>query len=491
MSQDSTSAKHDLSDRYNVVVLSALVVLEAVGLFTAPLRSGSRLWDPVSGLPPDRNSAVSVWSLLFVAALLALQAARSMGPAAVTLPQAQWWLSLPLARRGFVLPDLARAVAIVALSCGLLTGLALGAVRGQDHMGESASAAVGVMMTTVTIVAIGILLQRFDRAGHRLDTALRVVVPASVMLIVFGEHLLATASSPVAPVAALERGSWTLLIVLTPLGALAAWCIASTIPRLSAAQLRDAGSRREILTVRLFSMGGASFSPAPERTGGSRRSSGRSRLLVRGPARRYVITQLRVLVRWPGLLSRSAFFAALPAAVVTVPYFDSTAALVLVLAVSLLRVTSITGSAAGILDQVPALGRLFLLTRRAQTRLTSIPPFAVLLPWCLVAFGLIVIVGAAPIVWLAMAVPVAVGLAGSAVRTGTRPDPEWASAAISTPMGAVPLGMLLNTFHGRVASLVVVLPSLLTLVEGHVTMLGLVLQIALGVVVWWSSTMTR
>ena len=496
LSRDSSGEKRPASDYYNIVVLAVLVALEVIGLLTAPKHGGSQdLWHAASKLP-DRGSGEGVISvLLLVAVLLALQVARSIGPIAVTLPQAQWWLPLPLPRRGFVFPGWTRAVAgSVALS-GLLTCLVLYSSRGLDHVGSTFAAATGAAGLGTGIVAVGMLLERFETAGRRVDSALRLAVPVAGLLLVAsvigGLPLEIPDWLPTGMIVSLSKGTLWPLAVLVPLGVIAAFSMYFGLPALTAAQLRRSGAGLSLLTSRVLSMGGATFEAAPERAGAHRRVLQRRRPPVSGPSRRFVITQLRVLIRWPGLMSRAVFFAALPAMVITIPYFDSRAVLIALLVLSTLRATSIAGSAAGVLDRTPQLARLFLLTPREQRRLSSVPSLVVLTPWCLLTFSLPVLLGAAPVLWLAMAIPVSFGLSGAAVRTGTRQDPEWATAAISTPMGAVPLGLLASAFHGRAASVVVILPALVALAEARVTPFGFIAQVVLGMVVWWWSTASR
>lgn len=516
-------------DLYIIGAFIVLAIVEAVGLVSAPGHSAAVLGGRATAewflTASDPIGAVAALLLALFATLFALT--QRIGPVVMTLAQAHWWLPLPVDRRGLVLPGYLASllVPVVVLSVGT-------AVVFTGTGGFSAGVAVGIVNLILTVASVATLAALTHSAAAwiqvrrtrqsrqsqqwraiRLDAVVRFI-PLIVILVVLGATLLGAIVTGVTglPVPLLEwfiwlPTGWPLLAaggavwpvaVLVGAALLAVGLAYRGLPsltRFSLSRSAEAGSlaSEALLSMEFkgLTMGQGEYAAASQRERGSgsivRNTTGQSQEPATGATRRFVFTQFRVWWR-RGQAAGFVSAALLPVVLLSVPYLNLGAVLVAMLVVCTLRAVTIAGSVARTMSELPALGRLFPLSEGRQRRLLSVLPGAVLVPWCVLCFGLMITVGAAPAAWIWFAVPVGVGLAGAAVRSGYRPDTDWETPLISTPMGAVSSGWVMNTLHGRTAAIVVLYPALAALAGGAVTPLLVVVQWAIAAAVWWWCT---
>ncbi|HCX84406.1 MAG TPA: hypothetical protein DHV14_04570, partial [Micrococcales bacterium] len=129
------------------------------------------------------------------------------------------------------------------------------------------------------------------------------------------------------------------------------------------------------------------------------------------------------------------------------------------------------GARAG--EHAPALDRVLGMSARATRGARVLLAAIVAAVWAAVVLGVLAVLlaGGFGISWLALALAVAPGLAGTGIITAYRRTPDWSKPLVITPQGAYPPDLFSAVALGPALALVTVLPAAVALVVGPAVVL--------------------
>ena len=416
------------------------------------------------GLPGDLTALAVAVAL--AAGLVALSA--RLGPVSTTPAAAVWWLPLPAGRRGLLRGELRRSVAL-AVAAAVTVGVPVTLAWTRTLSGVLAGLAAGALLV---VTAVGLLAVRQAGAGAR---AVPAVAGAVTVLALVGPAAAGCAAAAVGsrlpwgatPAWSAPLAAGVLAVLLAGAGA-ALLAADRRLGGLSAGTLRASGETVQYATASVFSLDTREIGRALRTT--VRRP--RRRLTwhwVRRPWQAVVAGDLAVLTRSPQRWGQLAVGAGLP---VLVARTDGLAELPAVVAVAVLLGWGTAATALGEPSRraaaAPAADRTVPLGAREVVAARAVVPAVVLALVC-GASALLVGQGAgSPPAWLALGVVSAPGWAGAAVRAGYRPDLDWSGPVLSSPMGAVPVGVSGTLVRGLDVGVLGTAPVALALLLGEV-----------------------
>lgn len=528
-------------DRYTAGALVVLVLAELCGLLAAPGLDPAMLGGSATESVPvfqrpggvagstasltnllfaDSVNPAVVWAWIILAALLLFEAVMRVGVVVITPAQAQWWLPLPVSRRGVVLPGYLLSLGLTTVGVSVIAAVgSLAIYLGMVHAVPNAATipgafSVGAFVTVAALVGTvlvhtGAALSwlggsRFRGAARAFTgwcrVALLCALSSGVMLRLGAAPALVPEGELVVPHqtwgsdrsvglghstgvgrSAMAIGSvelWTALGIGAGLCAVLLVVVLLKLPEVPAARLRSAAGSIEGLASSALSMRAPSRVAAPRAPGGignrwSLRPGNRVIALIARlpmirtkPAVRSLLeTHTTVVARTPGLAVRLLTSALLPAAIVTVPYLNLKAVLALAVTVSCFVALSVLSNFTRGLRENPAGERQFPLSTTQLNRTLAVVPAVLFAAWLILLFGALHANGVASPWWLIG--PLAAGLGWVTVATGSRSEADWSAPAVSTPMGAVPTGWLLFALRGPGLLVVVLMPTLIALGDGR------------------------
>jgi hypothetical protein len=251
---------------------------------------------------------------------------------------------------------------------------------------------------------------------------------------------------------------------------------------LSAGALRASGETVQYATTSVFSMDTRELGRALRTT--VRRP--RRRLAwrwVRQPWHAVVAGDLAVLARSPGRWGQLLVGGALPVLAARTQGLAELPALVAV-AVALgwgIAATTL-GEPSRRAAAAPAADRGLPMGAAAVVRARAVVPLVVLVLVCGVSALLVGQGTGSPAAWLALGAVAAPAWAGAAVRAGYRPDLDWSGPVLSSPMGAVPVGVSATLVRGPDVGLLGTAPVALALLLGSAPPALIAVQLLCSVV---------
>lgn len=183
----------------------------------------------------------------------------------------------------------------------------------------------------------------------------------------------------------------------------------------------------------------------------------------------------------------------LPGAVTLIDGLGSAIIVVTVLFLTGWRVAVTSSTIAQQYADRPALDRLLPLGATAQLRLHAVVPVLATIAWSALSFGLLALLGASSegfstSALLGMGMLSGVGLAGAAMRMAYRPAPDWASVDGTMLTVLQSNGTIESYTSGPGFVFLAMLPTLLALATGTLTVWLLVLQIVTSLFCLWFAT---
>jgi hypothetical protein len=415
-------------------------------------------------LPGGLTSAAVAVAL--AAGLVALLA--RLGPVSATPATATWWLSLPAGRRGLLRGELRRVVLLVA-AAALVVGVPVVLTVASTLAGVLLGLAGGALLA---VGAVGVLVVRQSSGALQRGpgiagavTVLALVGPASVgcAAAAAGGTVPWTAAGALStPVTA---GLLAVLVVNSVVALLAA---DRRLERLPAGALRASGEAVQYATASALSLDTRELGRAL-RTTVRRPRHRRSWRWVHRPWQAVVAGDLAVLGRSPARWGQLLAGGALPVLAARTQGLAELPALVAV------AVVLGWGSAAVALGEpsrraaaAPAADRSLPMAAEEVVRARALVPVLVLAVVCGLSALLVGQGTGVPLGWLALGAAAAPAWAGAAVRAGYRPDLDWSGPVLSSPMGAVPVGVSTTLVRGPDVGVLGTAPVALALLLGTV-----------------------
>ena len=465
-------------DVYYAFLSTAIGIAMALGVVTTMRDS----LPPAPAVPipgPDLSvpSLAALTALGLVGVLLSL--AGRLGPVGVGGAEATWWLSLPVDRRGLLrpaairLPLLAGAVGAVLLA---LLDLGLPAQVAQPIGRALLFGVVGGLGATalVLLAGVGQSLGAVRRRIAAVGNLLIALVPVLALVGAYAGWRLEDVPAP-APV---------ILPVLAALVVGAALTLDRRLVRIPARDLRDSGSVASQAVGAVVSLDSRELGraltdgAAPTR----RRRVARFRW-VGSPEIALVAADLAVFRRSPRHVLQVVAAACVPAVVVGVHQLANPGVLAAAFVVSGYVAMVATAEGARRAEMAPILDRLLPLSAARVRQLRMIVPGAVMFGWSLVAFVAVARLQGDLAGWLVLGAASAPVWAGAAVRSAYRPSPDWTGPLVSTPAGALPVGIGGVLARGPDVVVLGLVPVLITIVLGFVTTPVLLAQLATSAIV--------
>lgn len=426
--------------------------------------------------PPAGLSLPTLVALLLLggAGVLVSLAGR-LGPVGSGGSEATWWLPLPVDRRGLLRPAVRRVAVVAALAGAVAVALLDTALLGSSAGAAAQAAAVGGL-GAAAIVLLAALAQAAGLARRRTallgDLLLAVAGALAVGLAVAGTHL-----------DALPSPSWAVAGAALAVAALLAWLVDRRLGAIPGRSLREGGSVTgqavgAVVSLDSRELGRAlAVGTAPP----ARRRIGRLRA-ARGPASALVVAELALLGRSSRHLVQLALAALVPVLATAVPQLANVAGVLLAVLVGGSVAASATAEGARYGEMAPVLDRLLPLSARAVRRLRMAVPSLAMLVWSLVVFAVLGRWAGTVGDWLALGVAGTPVWAAAAVRAAYRPAPDWNKPLVSTPMGALPTGLLGVVARGPDLVVLCLVPTWVAILLRSAGLGLLVVQVALAAV---------
>ncbi|NMR21180.1 DUF6297 family protein [Cellulomonas fimi] len=468
-----------LGDLYYALIMVAIGIGMALGVVEVA-RDALRPAPVVPAPGPDLGlpSLAGLAVLGFVGVVLSL--AGRLGPVGVGAAEATWWLPLPVDRRGLLRPTAAR-LPLLAGGVGALV-LVLVDLTVQGYGGTSADrlvrfGALGGLGTAALVLlagvgqSLGAVRRRIAAAGH----ASVALVPVLAVVGALTGWRLEALPSPGAVV----------LAVLTVVVVAAAVALDRRLGRIPGRDLRESGSISSQAVGAVVSLDSRELGRTlVEGAARPRRRRSARFGAVRSASAAVVAADVALLVRSPRHVVQVLGATVAPAVVLVVPELASTAVLAIVLVGSGYVAMLAGAEGARRAEMAPVLDRLLPLSARRVRVLRTAVPGAVAVVWSLGAFAAVAQLhgdladgGAEGLMaWLALGLASAPVWAGAAVRSAYRPAPDWAGPLVSTPAGAVPLGVLAVLSRGPDVVALGLVPVLIALLLGAAPVPVLVAQ---------------
>ncbi|WP_285319346.1 DUF6297 family protein [Pseudarthrobacter sp. lyk4-40-TYG-27] len=410
-----------------------------------------------------------LWTLLTYAALAGITTlARRLGPISVRGPEGNWWLPLPVDRRPMVLPAFLRRCVLTCagafaafLPFSFLTSL--GRTAPQHLLASATFGAVSVL--AVALAA----LQQLEIINHRFTRSASAVV------------LL-----PCAVLPSLTWSPWPLI-----LAALSAIVLISVIaPRaghVRGAELIRGGAVAGHASASIFFMDTNEMfrvfrgNRHAVETGRAARFYARP---ARGPVGALFRADIVAFIRLHPSMAAPVFCLG---ACISVLLVDAGLPAPLQLAVITLAGCA-TASSVGTVPRrtalVPELDALLpVAPALVRANRTLMPALAMSL-WMVCLSGILVMLGPVEPALVLMGALSGVAMGAGAVRSATRPAPDWSVPPVETPFGPVPQSQFSSLLRGLDVTILALGPLLLALYFGAVNPFLIILQaiISTGVV---------
>jgi hypothetical protein len=422
---------------------------------------------------PPAESAVLPGGLTAAAVAVAVAAGlvalfARLGPVSATPGVAAWWLPLPADRRGLLRGDLRRGTAL-AVAGALVVGLPVVLTATRTLPGVLGGLAAGGLLAAL---AVGVLVVRQAAGSTRWVPGAAGAVAAAALVgpavlgclaAVLGDRVPWPSAPGGSPV-----GAAVLLVALLAAAVAALRLADRRLGELSAGALRASGETVQYATASVFSLdtrevGRALRSPVrrPRRALHWR--------WVRRPEHAVVAGDLAVLARSPWRWGQLAVGATLPVLAARTRGVGELPALVAV-AVVLGWWTAATavGEPSRRAASAPGADRSLPLDAGVVVRCRVVVPVVVLAVVLGVSALLVGQGTGSPAGWLALGVATAPAWAGAAVRAGYRPDLDWSGPVVSSPMGALPVGVGSTLVRGPDVGVLGTVPVALALLLGEV-----------------------
>jgi hypothetical protein len=473
-----------MGDAYIALLAAAIVFGYAAGLalaFFDNLRGGAGsdiVRAGVGGVPG--SSAAS--ALVMLGMLGALLLISKLGPTAVDRAQGFWWLSLPVARTGFLARLLRqRLVSTFLYGAFLWLPIGYGTVLGGLAPGSFAGVLLGAATLGLLFVGLSLLAawSQTRQAAGRFRAALDAAAIAVLLAYLLDVLLRITGRGSLEPLwvwlpsslpLLAQAGAWWVPAVLAVLCAGGFAALAGQLQRIPGRELISSGAASEHAGAALALLDDKALGSALDVAGareGQRARARRERIRargsdsfarmlparwVRGPHAALVRAELLVLLRtpktWRGML---AGWYVPAAGVFAVPGGQPLVLAVLVLVGSVLAARAASKAAAQAAD-VPSLDAIIPLGRVGVRQTHALVAALLLVPWgvCLAGFlGWAVGIDAAQIpVLLGLGALAGAGLAAGAVRMAFRPAIDWGSVMLMAAMGKAAGPMVRHFTYG-------------------------------------------
>jgi hypothetical protein len=409
-----------------------------------------------------------------------------LGPVSATPATAAWWLPLPAGRRGLLRGELLR-VLLLALAAAVVVALPLLAGGRPDPTPATVGAGLAGAGALAAALVGGLAVLQSAGRGRRVPSVAGAVATAAVV----GPAAVASVAAalqlglPAVPVPdGLPPASAVVLPVAA--GTLAAGALLAAdrrLDRLPAGVLRSRGQTAVYASASAVSMDTRELGRAlgtvvrpPRRARTWRR--------VRTPGQAVVAADLAVLARSPWRWGQLAVGAALPVLAARTSGLAEVPALVAVAAALGWGLAAVAvGEPSRRAQASPAADRALPLSARGVLRARAAVPAAVLAAVCGVSALLVGVGSGAPVGWLVLGVAAAPAWAGAAVRGGYRPELDWTGPVLSSPMGALPLGVGATLVRGPDLGLLGTAPAALALFLGSPSIVLVAAQVAWGLAV--------
>lgn len=435
-----------------------------------------------TSLPPAPDVAPSSLSLPTLAALVLLAAvgvlvslAGRLGPVGAGGAEAAWWLGLPVERRGLLRPAVRRVALVGAVAGAVVVALLDAALLGDGPGVVARSTVAGGLVAAVVVLAAGVA-QSLGLARRRVallgDLLLAGVGLLAVALGAAGAHLAAlpTPSWPVAAGAVLVVGAL-------------AWFLDRRLGAIPASSLREGGSVASQAVGAVVSLDSRELGRALSVGTAAPARRRRSRLrLARGPVSALLAADVALLRRSPRHVVQIVLAALVPVLATVVPQLSGVAGVLLTVLAGGSIAASATAEGARYGEMVPVLDRVLPLAAKTTRRLRMVVPAAVMLVWSLVVFAALGRWAGSTAGWLALAIAATPVWAAAAVRAAYRPAPDWNKPLVSTPMGALPTGVLGVVARGPDLVVLCLVPTWIAILLRSTTPGLLVVQLALSAV---------
>ncbi|WP_307861453.1 DUF6297 family protein [Cellulomonas wangleii] len=449
-----------LTELYTVAVSVALSVLIVLGIV-------QQLGDALPPAPPTAEPGglslpVLVATILLAAVGALLSTAGRLGPVGAEGAQAAWWLPLPVDRRGLLRPAATRVPLVAALAGGMVV-VVLEAGLLERRGAELVRAGVlGAAVAALVVLAAAVAQSRGvpRRRTALVGDLLLVAAPVLAALVVLSGR---TPSS-------LPSVTWAAVaVVVVVAGALAA-LVDRRLGALPGRTLREGGSVATHAVGAVVSLDsrelGRALSggvAAPSRRRTSRLST------VRGPMTALVTADLVVLRRSLRHVVQIVVAAGLPVLATVVPQLAGPVGILVTVLLGGWMMSSASAEGSRWAEMAPVIDRLLPLGDRTVRRLRMVVPGLVALVWSVVVFTAVGRWAGATLDWLLLGVGAAPVWAAAAVRAAYRPSPRWDKPLISTPAGALPMGVMQVIARGPDLVAFCLLPVWVAIALGTVT----------------------
>lgn len=467
-----------LGDVYYAFITSAIGIGMALGVVNT-MRDA--LPPPSATPPPGPDLSLPSLAALAVLGLVGvlLSLAGRLGPVGVGGAEATWWLSLPVDRRGLLRPVAIRLPLLAgALSAVLLALLDLG-LRAQSAQPLGRVLQVGAVggLGAAALVLLAGVGQSLGAVRRRIATAGNVLIGLVPVLALAGAY----AGWRLEEVPALAPA---ILPALAAMVVGAAVVLDRRLVRIPARDLRDSGSVASQAVGAVVSLDSRELGRALTDGAAPTRRRRVARFgWVSSPATALVAADLAVLRRSPRHVVQVVAAACVPAVVVGVHQIANPGVLAAAFVVSGYVAMVATAEGARRAEMAPVLDRLLPLSAARVRQLRMVVPGVVMLLWSLVAFAAVARLEGDLSSWLALGVLSAPVWAGASVRSAYRPSPDWSGPLVSTPAGALPVGVGGVLARGPDAVILGLVPVLIAIVLGFVTPPVLLAQVAVSAIV--------
>ncbi|MBI9115531.1 DUF6297 family protein [Sanguibacter suaedae] len=452
------------------VALAAVLLLGVAGAVRDALLTAATEGQPfASGLV----RTVLVASL----ATLTGWAALRLGPVSVPPHVAQWWLPLPVRRRGVLVPACLRAALVATVVCAVATVVVVATTLDVVTTTSVLVALVtGAEVGSVTVSLAG-LLQVGGRVPGGLLTATEVLVGAvpavgAVLLLLAPRTMMGVDDA-----AWWTDAAWPALTVgaVVCAGLLALW--ASRLGRVGAATLTSASASVGHASGATLSLDTRELGRAMSRERSGSRRSATSFSAVRGPRTAVVASEGVDLLRDPGALARTVAAGCAGLVAQQVPVLGGGPGLAVVLVTVGLCAAAVGARGARTAVVVPALDAVLPLGSRATRRARCVVPGLTATLAVSIMLSAHVVGDAA---WVLLTGSASVAFGAAAVRGAYRPLPDWSSPLLATPFGAVSSSAVSTLLRGPDLAVLCSLPSAVALVTGAPTWGLVVVQVLLA-----------
>ncbi|MCC2312989.1 DUF6297 family protein [Cellulomonas xiejunii] len=462
-----------LTELYTVsvsVVLSVLIVMGIVQQLGAGLPDG-----PPTAQPGGLSLPVLVATILLAALGALLSTAGRLGPVGAEGAQAAWWLPLPVDRRGLLRPAAVRVPLAAALAGGVVVVvLEAGLLESRD--GELVRA--GVLGAAVAALVVLVAAVAQSRGVPRRRTAL-----AGDLLLVAAPVLAALVALSGRTPTALPSVTWAAVAAVIALVGVLAVVVDRRLAVLPGRTLREGGSVATHAVGAVVSLDSRELGRAL--SGGVAAASRRrtSRLsTVRGPMTALVTADLVVLRRSLRHVVQIVVAAGLPVLATVVPQLAGPVGILVTVLLGGWMMSSASAEGSRWAEMAPVIDRLLPLGDRTVRRLRMVVPGLVALVWSVVVFTAVGRWAGATQDWLLLGVSAAPVWAAAAVRAAYRPAPRWDKPLISTPAGALPMGVMQVIARGPDLVAFCLLPVWVAIAVGTVTTIMVIGQVWMSVI---------